>query len=509
MKAWFNYNICIKFKTIAIMAYAVLVVPILVFFFGWLKWYFAVLFAVLLLVGMFKVYKNDYSYRKEKIIIPFRVLLFAGLLFAFWVLITGNCGVSVSNYDTPWRRALLRDLIDFKWPVYYEKTSTNLVYYHVFWMIPALIGKIFGWHAALVAQAIWLWLIIMISFLLISFILHAENKSVFILIAIMIVGWSGLNALGWILMQEVGLSPGNFGLQLNENYCDALFNGESFNFYYRSNEDFLCENFNQLLIWIVVPLMLENRKIRNYAFIGILLLPYSPWGVLGIAIMMIIDAIDQSIKYIKQKQLKELLLDIFSVPNICILASIGIVFGFYFSSGTRLSNEGVSFGILTLSKFDAPRIIGLIVFWLCEFGIYYLFLWGKNKNDKLFKLCLPVLMIIPICWAGTIWGRDFCMNVSLPILYMLMIYVIRYVKDYVINKVISLKNFALILCLVIAATTPIFDWGNKVQTMVEQKSIAITDDRYYTFSNKSMVDEPTFANFLSDNLGLFRYIARR
>lgn len=506
MRNIFSAKINIKLKVIVMIAYGILLIPILIFFFGWLKWYFALLFSAILLIGMIKVYRTDYCKKKQYLEISVGTFMFVGILFACWVLIAGNCGISVSNYDTPWRRAILRDLVDYSWPVHYEKTSTYLVYYHVFWAVPALIGKFLGWHAALIAQAIWLWLIIVISFLLISFLLKADEKKIFILIAVMLVGWSGLNALGWILMQEVGLSPGSFGLQSNENYCDALFNGESFNYLYRSNEDFLCETFNQLVIWLAVPLMLENRNIRNYAFIGILLLPYSPWGVLGIAIMMVIDTLHQAIGYIKEKQLKQLFLDVFSIPNICILASVGIVFGLYFSGTSRLSNGGASFGILTLNKFDAPRIVGLIIFWLCEFGIYYLLLWKENKTDHLFRWCLPMLMVIPICWAGTIWGRDFCMNVSLPILYMLMIYMIKHIKNYVLNKVITLKNFMLILCLFIAATTPIFDWGNKIQTMREHKSIAVTDDSVYTLSDKSVEG---YENFLINDFGKFKFIAKR
>lgn len=503
-----SYKLHIKFKTITAIAYAILLIPILIFFFGWLKWYYAILFSFILLGGMGLIYRSDYLNRTESLDIPLKTFLVIAVIIGFWILISGTCGVSVSNYDTPWRRAILRDLIDFDWPVYYNNTSNYFVYYHIFWMVPALIGKIFGWHAALIAQAAWIWIIIMVSFLLISFLLHADSSKLLYLICIFIVGWSGLNALGYIIMQLAGWNLYELGLGLNENYCDALFNGEGFNFYYRSNEDFLCEIFNQLTIWLAVPLMLENRKIKSYAFIGVLLLPYSPWGVIGIAILMLIDAAHQAIDYIKNKHIKELFFDIFSIPNVCIFASVGVVFGFYFSGSSRLSDSGAGFGILTLSKFDAPRIIGLIVFWLCEFGIYYIFLWKNNKKDHLFVWSLPALMFIPIFRAGNIWGRDFCMNVSLPILYMLMIYMIIYLKDYVMEKILTLKNLALLVCLFIAFSTPILDWGSKIQIMIENKSIAVTDDHYYTFSDKIVTDDASFANFLVDESGLFKYISK-
>lgn len=500
-----NGKLHIRFKTVAIMAYAILLLPILIFFVGWLKWYYALLFSTILLIGMWIIFRSDYLTRTESLKIPIKTWLCIAIIIGLWILITGNCGVSISNYDTPWRRAILRDLINFEWPVHYEETSNYLVYYHVFYMVPALVGKVFGWHAALIAQALWLWLIIMTSFLLVAFLIHADRPKLFWLVCIAIIGWSGLNALGYILMQIAGWNLGTFGLHLNENYCDALFNGESFNFYYRSNEDFLCENYNQLLIWLGVPLMLENRKIKNYAFIGILLLPYSPWGVIGIAILMIIDAIHQSIGYLKEKRSKELFFDIFSIQNICILASVGVVFGLYFSGTSRLSAGGASFGILTLSKFDFPRIVGFIIFCLCEFGIYYMFLWKTNNKDHLFVWSLPALTLIPLGWAGSIGGRDFCMNVSLPILYMLMIYMIIYLKDHVMNKNLTLKHTILLFCLFIALSTPLLDWENKMQIMIANHSISVTDDSIYTFSNKKLIDQP---NFLADGSGSFGQISR-
>lgn len=507
---YLNQKICIKFRTVAAMAYAVLVIPILIFFGGWLQWYFALLFSSILLAGLYIVFKTDYIHRIDNIEIPIGVLICIAAFFGMWILITGGFGVSVYNHDTPWRRAVLRDLINFNWPVHYEETGHYLIYYHVFFLVPALIGKAFGWHAALIIQAVWLWVIILISFLLIVFVIRATETRVFWLICAAIIGWSGLNVIGWVVMEMLGWAPGELSMSSNEWYCDNLSNGESFNFYYRSNEDFIEEINNQVMIWLAVPLMLENRKIHNYAFIGILLLPYSPWGVIGIAALMMIDAICQAAGFICRKHVKELFLEIFSVQNICILASVGVVCGLYFSGSSNLNADGANYGILTLSKFDTPRIVGLIIFWLCEFGIYYMFLWKKNRKDHLFVWTLPVLMITPICWAGNIWGRDFCMNASLPALYMLMIYMIVYIKDEVIGHILTMKNLALLFCLFLAASSPIMSWGNKIRVMVAEKKVAVTDDSVYTFSDKNIEEHPYFPNFLvEDNIAwMFKNIAK-
>lgn len=503
-----NKKIAIKFKAVAAWAYTILLIPILIFFWGWVQWSFAFIFSCILLVGFYFVFRKDYYDHTKILHLPVKTLLCTAVVFGIWILITGSCGVSVSSYDIPCRRAILRDLIDFAWPVHYEETGCALVYYHVFYMVPALIGKVLGWHAALIAQALWLWMIIYISFLLIVFIVQVDEEKYLWLISTVMVSWSGMNVLGCILMEELGWAPWDIYLGSNEGYCDALFNGESFHFLYRSNDDVVCNVYNQAPIWLAVPLMMENRKIHNYAFIGMLLLPYSPWGVIGIAILMVIDAVRQGIGLIREKRLINLLTEIFSIPNVCVLASVGIVFGLYFSGTPRLNAAGAGFGILTLSKFDLPRIVGLLIFWLCEFGIYYMFLWKTNKKDYLFVWALPALMAIPLFWAGEKGLRDFCMDVSIPLLYMLMIYMIFYLKDYVMGYILTLKNFALLVCLFIAASTALMNWGGKIQVMVAEKRIAVTDDSIYTFSDRTMEKS---ANFLTQDSDarLFRYIEKK
>lgn len=504
-----NKKIDISFQAIAMAAYLILIVPVLIFFWGWLRWYYAALFSVILLFGYYMVWKQDYKWKTKGMNLPIKTILCIAAAFWVWVMITGSSGVSVSNWDTPWRRAILRDLINYAWPVHYPETGNFLVYYHVFYLVPALVGKVFGWHAALVVHAICIWLIIMVSFFLISSLLMVQETKWLCLVCVMMIGWSGLNVLGWILMQIFGWNAGDFRLGLNESYLDALYNGESFNYHYRSNEDVVSQVYNQLMIWLAVPLMLENRKIHSYAFIGILLLPYSPWGVIGIAFLMLADAVFWAVKFFREGNVRLLLIEIFSVQNLCILASVGIVFGLYFSGTPRLNASGANFGILTIQKFDLPRIVGLLIFWMCEFGIYYLFLWNKNRKDHLFVWMLPMLLLIPVCWAGSIGGRDFCMNASLPALYTLMIYMMVYVKEHVIGCVLTLKNLALLFCLFLAVSTPLMSWGSKIQVMIAEKKIAVTDDHIYTLSDKQLEDGVN-ANFLTpeDSVWKFKDIAK-
>lgn len=478
-------KVSIPFRWIVLAAHAVLIVPILIFFIGWLKWYWGFLFSGILLFGAVTVIKKDYWDNLDKLELPALHLVLIIFVFGVWIAYSGSCGVGVSNYDTPWRTACLRDLINFQWPVYYPEIDAGLCYYFIFWMIPALFGKFFGLGFAFVVQWAMMLLIVLISFLLILYLFKDYRVQVLWLICVFIVLWSGINILGTILTDIRGWNLYGLQMGLNEAYCDAFFNGESFNFYYRSNQDFICESYNQILIWMVVPLFIQNKKIHNYAFWGILLFPFSPWATIGFGILMVIDAIHHIIK----NSFKIFFREAFSIQNVSVIFSVFVVFGLFFTANSRTdAGQGGGFGILTLSKFDFPRIVGLIIFWICEFGIYFALIWKKYKKNWNFCMLLPVLLLIPFFWVGNIWGRDFCMNVSLPALYILMIYMIGYIKDEVIGQKINGRNFVLIICLVAAATTPVFDWAGKTKVMIAQKSIVVQDDNFYTYSDKRPED---------------------
>lgn len=478
-------KVSIPFKLLAIAAYSILIIPTLLFFMGWLKWYFGVLFSIILLFGAFRVIKQDYWYNDDKLIIPLIHLILIIIVFSLWVLFSGSCGIGVSNFDTKWRTAILRDLIEFKWPVYYPETGGSLCYYFVFWMVPALFGKFFGIGVAFVIQWIWMLCIILLSFLLIVHLFKDYSVNILWLICTFIILWSGINIFGAIIMDVLGWNLYGVGLHLNEAYCDKFWNYDSFNFYYRSNEDFICESYNQIVIWLAVPLFLQSNKIHNYAFLGLLIFPFSPWGTVGLGILMILNAG----YYIIKDSFSAFIKEAFSIQNICAIFSVFFVFVIFFMANTRTSaNQQGGFGIIDFNKFDRPRVIALLTFWLCEFGVYIFFLWEKNKKKFQFLILIPTLMFIPLFWAGNIEGRDFCMNVSLPALYILMIYMVEYIKDKIIGKKLTAKHFVLLICLIMAATTPVFDWAAKVKTMYFNKSINIQDDSFFTYSNKKPED---------------------
>ncbi len=477
-----------SFRAVAMMAYAILIIPIILFFFGWLKWYFALLFSGILLCGFYFSFKRDYWNNKDYIEMPFPTFLFIVGAFAFWVFISGNCYTSVAKGDIIWRNATLYDLVNYDWPVYYPDRNGYLCYYFVFWMVPAFVGKIFGGMvAAYVTLAAWLVLILMTAFLLIAYYFKNYNVSFLKIIVIFMIMWSGINILGQFLMYHVGLYQYPAGIGNNEGYCDALWNtnGQPFCFLYRSNEDFLGQCYNQLPIWIVVPLMLQNRNIHNYAFLGLLLFPFSPWGTVGVALMMLVDAF---VFIVKEKSLFRMMGEIFSLPNLSAALSVFLVFSMFLGCN-NISGDSKGFGILKPEELTPQIWVGAAIFWICEFGIFYYLTWRKYKKDYLYVSVLIMLIIMPFVWVSSRYSRDFCMDATLPQLYFLMIYMIGYIKEeFLSSKVkcwanIGIRNCFLVLFLGLAFTTPIFDWINNVKTMNINKSISVQHRSVVSFSD--------------------------
>ena len=484
-----QYKVIIPFRGVAVTAYAILIIPTLLFFAGWLKWYWAILFSGILLIGAYCCIKKDYWCNVDKIEVSLSVLTGAGIAFTLWVLISGSCYFSQGNWDTIWRNTIFYDLVNRKWPVYYPEKNGYLCYYFAFWMVPALFGKLFGGRldVAFFALACWFIIILFTVFLLIAYYFRNYKKNFLRTIVLFMIMWSGINILGMFLVNHLGIYSPAMHWGINENYCDYFWvDGEAFNFYYRSNEDFICENYNQIPIWIATALMLQNRKIHNYAFIGLLLFPFSPWGTVGIAALMIADALRFTAKHNIILLLKEAL----SVQNVCALFSVFLVFVTFFSNQNLYADkENYGLRLLPINKMTPQMWQGVLIFWLCEFGIYYYFLWKKSKKDHLFITMMLSLLIIPFLHIGPKGGRDFGMNVSLPAIYLLMIYMLGYIAqewlsdDIPINRKFRVSNFLLIVMLLLSFTTPVFDWMSKISTMNKYGSISIQDKSVSSFAD--------------------------
>ena len=154
-----------------------LTLPVVIFFIGYLKFGWAVLFSSLTVFSAWWVW-HDLSKKKsgeikdlneKSVTIKYSYFLFLIPVVLLFLYLGGVSEFSWCVGDHRVRYAILYDLIEYKWPVIYDfSTQSNPVvaeslgsgkvafaYYFVFWMIPALFGKVFGMMAARIVLMIW------------------------------------------------------------------------------------------------------------------------------------------------------------------------------------------------------------------------------------------------------------------------------------------------------------------------------------------------------------------
>ena len=102
--------------------------------------------------------------------------------------------------------------------------------------------------------------------------------------------WSGLDGVGMVIMTI--FQQGNFTMGNTEGWLDYVISSDRYGYQYSMNETLLSWVYNQAIApWIAVPLFLENKKVRNFAFLGLCIFPFAPLPFFGLAIMMIAAAV--------------------------------------------------------------------------------------------------------------------------------------------------------------------------------------------------------------------------
>ena len=294
-------TVSIPVKYIVTVAYLYMVIPIVIFFLTWLRWYVGIPATVILCSGLYIIAKGIKTGNSSILVIP-TIPFFIGLVFLFlWVAYSGLGGLFFQTGDIHWRNAVFRDLIDYPWPVIYPETQNALCYYLVFWLVPALVGKVGGWAAANIALLIWGFIGIVLIYCLILKLVRPKKNWHMTLVVGLIIFWSGENLVGMVISNlfQICYYPITWGSF--EGWLDFARNGYDCSYLYRSNIDALCQVYNQTIVpWLAICMILESPKIRNFAFIGLCALPYGPIPFIGLLPFFAVCGIIEVIGYAKK-----------------------------------------------------------------------------------------------------------------------------------------------------------------------------------------------------------------
>lgn len=503
-----------------------LVIPILFFYLGWLQHAVGIVLSALLLLATITFFKrvNQLAVNDRIIVISKEYYIAFFILFLF-LLSTGNTGfIGCWSVDIPWRNAIYQDLIRQTWPVIYDSSHSMLCYYMTFWLVPAAISSWLrlGDFGSNVVLFLWMYIGLILIFFLLCDLLKLQKEYV-VLVTILFLFFSGINTLGMIMKGIAEPEPIVADFPGRTGWAFSSWSIDGYRAVYIIRTIYLClaDVYNQFFaIAIATLLFLKFRyKTEFYALVGLLVLPYSPIGCIGVLAIEILEYIVFAARSKKLNSLKWHLKQSLSPINVLVIFSIVPIFYLYFSMNFYAVNlltekAGTSFGFLyvPLSQYGAFRISLLIVYYYLYFGIYARLLYEDLKNESLYWIILFCLIVFPFFKVGS--GEDFNFNATISPYLILLFFILKHLLNVLVTHYIKKKDLVLVFCLSIAMLTPI------IQISTSFRGAYLTNSICYKWSpwppsmlQDSLRDKNAreFRNFMSEdykNHFYFKYLSK-
>ncbi len=489
-----------------------LYIPITLFVLLWCRASVAMYVLGLTAFCLYRFYKSILNDTYDSIEINIR---FALVILLFFLFIGMYCGWG-RFVDQPmdWikHNAVLYDLVDRSWPVYYSNGNENsmLSYYIAQYIVPAAIGKLFNSHRV-AEDTLYLWNILGLVLVYLHLIMYAKARKMHIqlisalLLIFFCVPLLAEQTIVKLILHEVsGVPSGNDAMHWLVNGAGGLL------LQYSSNFVMLRWVFPQCLtIWMMLLMFLDNKsKIEYYLLImlpGILFSTISFLGLIPLGIAAAIDCI------LKEKNVIKVLKQIFSLENICMIAGFGLLMLLYLY-GNVLSDKPSQIGLHIVNYSGIQN--GWIYYFSFILGvlIYAFILFSENKHNLIYYAAIITLCILPFFSMGEF--NDLVMRASIPALFIILILVIKFISKFFGTSKKVFSKLLLIVILLIGFNYPkqeLFDaieadellyLGYRTSpTTLEayaNRSLDINNDLKYNY----------YAYDIEDNL-FYKYIARR
>lgn len=418
---------------------------------------------------------------------------------ALWTFFSGIGGFFSQSYDFHGRNAIIHDLFNNPWPVYFADTPYALTYYTGYWLVPVGLAKLFvpligsdaAWNVMNTLQYIeTVWMLWIVFVLLITLFRKTRYP---VLILLFFIFFSGLD----IIMYYV-----NNGWKL-----DSHLEWWSVIWQYSSNTTCLFWVYNQAVpAWIAVLLLLHSQKgIRFYALIGLSIAIYSPFPLVGFALICVALFVFLSIFARKKRdKLSGYLKEAFSLSNCLAVAGV-IPILLYLCSNQSASGTAFHLEIYPDRFSFGKFLISILRFDFIEWGIWALLLFRSYRKEPMYFIACASLFLIPFFRAGG-YENDFVMRASIPALIILMTYCIRYMLDFRKTKQI-LGCLIMTVIFVIGAATPAVEFKRGFWEFINNGFRPKISDDFKTVLSP-LADNNNFIGN-TDEAFFYQYLARK
>jgi hypothetical protein len=379
-------------RTLRIATLAYLALPMIAFAIGWLRWPIAIL--VIASIGWFFVVLARSSQPADRDVeLSLRTLVGLVVVVVLWTALSGIGGFGYQTYDYEKHNAVMKTLIDEPWPV--QLTAGDMfVYYVGYYVVPAAIGKIVGWHGVAAATVVWSAAGIALALLWIGVLARAMATRTFAAFALC----GGLSLIGALLFHGIhgGLESWNV-----EGWTMMLeYPGSTSQLYWAPQ--------HTLVAWLAAALVLHDDATEHAWLVGPWLIAFallwSPFAALGLAPLLAMSALRA------WRQGRRRISWLLWIPPV----AIAVMLLCYFAAIRAALPHGWSLAVL-----GSPFAKLYVPFCILEFGIYAVLL---AERSALVWVAIGSLIAIPLYRYGLF--NDFAMRASTPALFVLRVAVV-------------------------------------------------------------------------------------
>lgn len=489
---------------------AYLTLPILLFCFGWLRLPWALGFALIVASGLwltlvdFRQAEIAHALNAWLQTITKRGVLLTVIACFLLVIISGVGGYGYQTGDWAKHEILLKDLVDYAWPVYYDYygVTIGLVYYVAYYLPPALLGKAGG--ILLANQALVLWtlgglLLSVFWFALICKRSLVEGLSYFLL-------FSGVSVIGFVLRfyLPVTILAGAPDLntapwQTHPSLWAAVWQ------YSPHVRGLFWVPQHVLPGWLLTGLILfvlaTATTRRSLLFLWALSALWSPFITIGLLPFFVGDLLPRP-----QSSFFRRVHAYVSLANGCGLALFGLMALFYATKLTPITpvlNEGMRIGLSLIEL--APRdgwlrvLVSYGIFCLLEFGIYFWLDRGRAVKSLPalrwpYRLVLLWLAALPLIVLGQ--HNDLNMRASIPALFFVAMMVGR--NGVWLPQRGRWRQRLWVVALVLGALSPLYEVGYQLARAYQRGALyafELNPDR--NLAEKYVLDAATMQQYAS------------
>lgn len=462
-----------KTSTLYKLTYIYLALPLFIFILSWLDYGFALLFALTFAGAFYIAYPREDD---NGMVADGKGLLMIAGVAAVWCFFAGIGYFYYQSFDYHFRNAVFRDLINYEWPVFYNRANTPLVYYMAFWLVPAGVAKFFslfiadrytlfmiGNYVLFVYAVLGVWLVLA----QLGKALGVQNKKQLMTAVLLFIFFSGMDIIGHSFFLIVP-QPFDYHLEWWATFIQ-----------YSSITTSMFWVFNQFIPVALMTLLIYNeRKISNFGFLIALALFFAPYPAAGIGVFMIAYT---GWRFCHSPDKKDFIKhDIFSVQNLAGVFWLLPLIVLYFIT----NSEGMD-GWHYIFDFTTPQ--RFVLFIVLEFLLYVILLYPQYKRDVFFNVMFFSLLLIPFLRLDQ--QNNFCMRSSIPAIIILALFVIRFFFEQRRNH--PIKTGLLCCIFLIGACTPVAEFYRGIYYTLEKGKMALVKDEIYTL-NAPFIPMPQF-----------------